>query len=150
MIFKDMDVVHTWFLATSLWKCITKEFQNVVASRLLGDKGRPDLTQIIRCTTTRGKLNQQPPMHQLAVLSTGWGVFFHLALDGVHHNPFLFVVDHCTFSFFLVLVRFSPRPDLAPCSLSYFLSAAPTFVPNLLSPTDIVAPITSHVIDLVT
>ncbi len=44
--------MHTLFLTTSLWKCVTKEFQNVVASRLLGDKGRPDFTQIIRCTTT--------------------------------------------------------------------------------------------------
>jgi len=47
-----------------------------------------------------GRVNQQPPMHQLAILSTGWGAFFHLALDGVHHNPFIFVADHCTFFFF--------------------------------------------------
>jgi hypothetical protein len=45
-------------------------------------------------------MNQQPPMHQLAVLSTGWGAFFHLVLDGVHHSPFLFAVDHYTFFFF--------------------------------------------------
>ncbi len=47
-----------------------------------------------------GRMNQQPPMHQLAVLSTGWGAFFHLVLDGVHHSPFLFAVDHYTFFFF--------------------------------------------------
>jgi hypothetical protein len=33
------------------------------------------------------RMNQQPPMHQLAVLFTGWVVFFHLAPNGVHHSP---------------------------------------------------------------
>jgi hypothetical protein len=46
------------------------------------------------------RVNQQPPMHQLAVLSTGWVAFFHSAPDGVHHNWFLFVANHCTFFFF--------------------------------------------------
>jgi len=95
-------------------------------------------------------MNQQPPMHQLAVLSTGWGAFFHLAPDGVHHNPFLFAADHCIFILFLVLGHFSPGPDLPPCSLSYLLSPTPTFVPYLLSPTDIATLIISYVIDLAT
>jgi len=35
-------------------------------------------------------------------------------------SNFLFVVDHCTFFlFFLVLGHFSLGPDLPPCSLSY-------------------------------
>jgi hypothetical protein len=39
---------------------------------------------------------------QLAVLSIGWAAFFHSAQDGVHHSPFFFASDHCTFfSFFL-------------------------------------------------
>jgi hypothetical protein len=42
------------------------------------------------------KMNQQPPMHQLVILSTGWTMFFHSVPSGVHDNPFLFVVDHCT------------------------------------------------------
>jgi len=50
------------------------------------------------------KVNQQPPMHQLAVLSTGWVAFFHSAPDRVHFNPFLFAVDHCTFSFWFLVV----------------------------------------------
>jgi hypothetical protein len=25
------------------------------------------------------------------------GCVFHSALDGVHHSPFLFAADHCTF-----------------------------------------------------
>ncbi len=45
------------------------------------------------------RVNQQPPMHQLAVLSTGWAVFFHSASDGVYHDPFLFAADHCIFLF---------------------------------------------------
>jgi hypothetical protein len=42
------------------------------------------------------RVNQQPPMHQLAVLSTGWAKSFHSVPDGVHHNPF--------FSFWLLIV----------------------------------------------
>ncbi len=69
------------------------------------------------------RVNQQPPMHQLAVLFTGCLAFFHLAPDGVHRSPFLFAADHCTFFyfFFFVLGRFSwtwPHTYL-PCSLSY-------------------------------
>jgi hypothetical protein len=45
----------------------------------------------------RARVNQQPSMHQFAILSTGWAAFFHSALDGVHHSPFLFVVEHCIF-----------------------------------------------------
>ncbi len=33
--------------------------------------------------------------------------FFHLASDEVHHNPFLFTVDHCTFFWDLFLAIFS-------------------------------------------
>jgi hypothetical protein len=48
-------------------------------------------------------------MHQLAVLSIGWATFFHLAKDGVHHNPsFLgFILGH-----------FFPKPDLTPLPYS--------------------------------
>jgi len=54
------------------------------------------------------------------------------------------------FLFFLVLGRFSPGPDLPPCSLSYLLSAAPTFVLYLLSLTEIVTLIISYAIHLAT
>jgi hypothetical protein len=34
------------------------------------------------------RVNKQSSMYQLAVLSTGWAVFFHLMSDGVHHSQF--------------------------------------------------------------
>jgi hypothetical protein len=53
-------------------------------------------------------------MHQLAVLSTGWVAFFHLAPDGAHHSRFqkvdffLLLTTVLFFSFlFFVLGRFS-------------------------------------------
>jgi hypothetical protein len=48
----------------------------------------------VRMLVFRARVNQQPPMHQLAVLSTRWAVFFHSTSNGVHQSPFLFVVDH--------------------------------------------------------
>jgi len=101
----------------------------------------------------RGSVNQQPPMHQLAILSTRWVAFFHSALDGVHHSRFLFVVDHCAFfffSFFLFLAVF-PGPELThsyPAHFPTLISIAPTLVPYLLSPTDTATLITSYPIDL--
>ncbi len=99
-------------------------------------------------------MNQQPLMHQLGVLSTGCLAFFHSAPDGVHHSPFLFAADHCTFFFlfFLILGRFS-GPDLTHTYLVHFptlISIAPTLVPYLLSPTDTATLITSYHIDLAT
>jgi hypothetical protein len=99
-------------------------------------------------------VNQQPPMHQLAVLSTGWADFFHSVPDGVHHSPFLFGADHCTFYFyfyFLVLGRFSLGPDLThiyPAHLPTLISIAPTLVPYLLSLTDIATIIITYPINL--
>jgi hypothetical protein len=87
-------------------------------------------------------------MHQSVVLSTGWAMFFHSAPNAVHHSPFFFFVDHCTFLFFLFLVVF-------PLDLTYhrvcfptFISTAPTLVPYLLSPTDIATLITNYLINL--
>jgi hypothetical protein len=97
------------------------------------------------------KVNQQPPMHQLAILSTGCLVFFHSAPDGVSDSPFLFVANHCTF-FFRFLVVF-PGPNLTHsyhAHFSTFISTAPTLVPYLLSPTDIATLIISYPIDLAT
>jgi hypothetical protein len=47
-------------------------------------------------------------MHQLAIMSTGWGAFFHLALDGVHHSPFLFAADHCIYLFIFWFLAIFP------------------------------------------
>jgi hypothetical protein len=90
----------------------------------------------------------------LAVLSTGCLAFFHSAPDGVHHSPFLFAADHCTFffCFFLFLAVF-PGPDLThtyPAHFPTLISIAPTLVPYLLSPTDTDTLITSYPTDLAT
>jgi hypothetical protein len=53
------------------------------------------------------RVNQQPPMHQLAVLSTGWVAFFHSVSDGVHHSPFFLLLTHVFLFLFLVRGRFS-------------------------------------------
>jgi hypothetical protein len=101
----------------------------------------------------QARVNQQPPMQQLAVLSTGWAAFFHSAPDGVHHSPFfvlLTIVLLFSFSFFLC-GHFPPGLDLTPSYPAHFptlISTAPTLVPYLLSPTDIVTLITSYPIDL--
>jgi len=52
------------------------------------------------------RVNQQPPMHQLVVVSTGWAAIFHLVSDGVHHITFHFFADHCPFFFLGFLVIF--------------------------------------------
>jgi hypothetical protein len=52
------------------------------------------------------KVKQQPPMYQLVILSIGWVVFSHSASNGVHHSPFLFVTNHCTFFWGLFFVFF--------------------------------------------
>ncbi len=103
------------------------------------------------------RLNQQPPMHQLVILSTRWALFYHSTLDGVHHSPSFFVANHCIFFFFffffLVLGHFSRGPDLThsyPTHFSTFISIAPTLVPYLLSPIDIATLITNYPIDLAT
>jgi hypothetical protein len=40
----------------------------------------------VSCTwsTDVARVNQQPPMHQLAVLSTEWDMFFHSTSDRIH------------------------------------------------------------------
>ncbi len=43
-------------------------------------------------STCSARVNQQPPMDQLAVLSTGCLAFFHSAPDGVHNSSFLFYI----------------------------------------------------------
>jgi hypothetical protein len=86
---------------------------------------------------TEARVNQQPPMHQLVVLSTGWVAFFHSAPDGVHLSPFLYAADHCiffSFFFFLFLAVF-PGPDLTytyPAHFPSLINIAPTLVPYLL------------------
>jgi hypothetical protein len=67
------------------------------------------------------RVNQQPPMHQLAVLSTGWVAFFHSAPNGVHHSLFLFPTNHCTFfSFFFGFWLFFLGPNLTHSYLAHF------------------------------
>jgi hypothetical protein len=98
-----------------------------------------------------GRMNQQPPMHQLAVLSTRWVAFFHSAPDGVHHSRFLFAADHCTFFCFFLFLAVFPGPDLTHSYNVHFptlISIAPTLVPYLLSPTNTATLITNYPTDL--
>jgi len=101
------------------------------------------------------RVNQQPPMHQLAVLSTGCLAFFHSAPDGVHRSPFLFAADHCTFFlFFFLFLAVFPGPDLTPaylpCSLSYLHKYCTNFDTLFNIPTDTATLITSYPTDLAT
>jgi len=103
---------------------------------------------------TWARMNQQPPVHQLAVLSIGWAIFSHLVSNGIHHNPFFFTINHCIYLFmFLVLGHFSPRPDLTHSYFTHlptFISTTPTLVPYLLPHTNITTLITSYLINLAT
>jgi hypothetical protein len=54
------------------------------------------------------RVNQQPPMHQLVVLSTGWAAFFHSVPDGVHHNSFIFAANHCILFIYLFIFTVFP------------------------------------------
>jgi hypothetical protein len=100
------------------------------------------------------RMNQHPPMHQLAILSTKWVAFFHSAPDGVHHNPFLFAIDHYIFKIYcLVLGHFSLGLDLKhsyPIHFPTLISIAPTLVPYLLSPIDTITLIINYPIKLAT
>jgi hypothetical protein len=98
------------------------------------------------------KVNQQPPMQQLAILSTKWAAIFHSTLDGVHHNPF-FLLLTIVFFFGGVLGYFFLGPDLTqnyPLHFPTLISIAPTLKLFLLSPTDIATLITNYPIDLAT
>jgi hypothetical protein len=81
-------------------------------------------------------------------------MFFHLAPDGVHHNPFFFVAEHYIYIYiFFGSWLFSPGPDLTHSYRAHFptfISTAPTLVPYLLSLIDIATLITSYPIDLAT
>jgi hypothetical protein len=65
------------------------------------------------------RVNQQSPMHQLAIMFPGWAMFFHWAADGAHSffplgyvfsfgakwGPFLFAADH----YIIIIIFFVPR-----------------------------------------
>jgi hypothetical protein len=77
----------------------------------------------------RVRVNQHPPVHQLAVLSTGWVVFLHPVPDPVltqHCTGQLFwAADLWPFSFFGCLF---PNPDLTSLQSSH-----PNSLPTLLT-----------------
>ncbi len=74
------------------------------------DEGGPYFSNDLLLGGEGGRVNQQPPMNQLAVLSTGWAAFFHSLLDVVHHSSFLFLfaADHYIFIFILGSSSFFP------------------------------------------
>jgi hypothetical protein len=86
----------------------------------------------------RARVYQQPPMHQLAVLPTGWAAFFHSTPNGVHHKVYFFLLLTTVirfFFFFFVLGCFSLGPDLThsyPAHLLILISSAPTNLGTLL------------------
>ncbi len=78
------------------------------------------------------RVNQQPPMHQLAVLSTGWLRFFIWRQMGFITVHFLLADDHCTFFFGFVLGCFFLGPDLTHSYLTHlstFINIVPTLIP---------------------
>jgi hypothetical protein len=90
-------------------------------------------------------------MHQLAVQSIGWAMFFHSTLDGVYHSSFFFVNHYIIL--YLILDCFSVGPNFIHSYLTHLLTlinTTPTLVPYLLSPVDIATIITNYPIDLVT
>ncbi len=90
-------------------------------------------------------------MHQLAILSTRWAVFFHSTPNGFITIHFFLLLS--TILFFWVLGCFSLGLDLTHNYLVHFptlIHTAPTLVLYLLSPTDIATLITSYRIDLTT
>jgi hypothetical protein len=81
------------------------------------------------------------------------GCIFSFGANGVHHNPFFFVANHCTFLFFLFLVIFPLDVTSHIATLLTFLPSKvlhPTLVPYLLSLTNIATLITSYLINLAT
>jgi hypothetical protein len=58
-------------------------------------------------------------MHQLAILSPGWAVFFHSASDEVHHSLVLFAIDLLVY-FGFVLSCFCLGPDLTHSYSTHF------------------------------
>ncbi len=108
---------------------------------------------MVTVSSQRARVNQQPPMHQLVVLSTGWAPFFYSASDGVLLQSIscLFAGDHCTFFFWFVLGCFFLGPNLThryPTHLPTLLNIVPTLVPYQLSPTNKATLITSYPTDL--
>jgi hypothetical protein len=52
------------------------------------------MMKLVPCYWLAAKMNQQPLMHQLAILSIGWAMLFHFVPNEVHHSPLLFYADH--------------------------------------------------------
>jgi hypothetical protein len=90
-------------------------------------------SQVLIVVANAGQ-NEPGATNALVGCSVHWMgyVFSFSAPYGVHHSPFLFVVDHCTFFSFFWFLAVYPL-DLT-CYLAHFptvLSTAPTLVPYL-------------------
>jgi len=66
----------------------------------------------VRTVVRTARVNQQPPMHQLAVMSIGWATFFHSVPDGVHHTPLPFTADHYIYIYIYIYKFFKKKIDL--------------------------------------
>jgi hypothetical protein len=98
----------------------------------------------LQWVSSRARVNQQPPMHQLAVLFTGWGAFLiwcQMGFIPIHFFSPLIIVFYL---FLFVFYHFFSGPDLTH---SY-----PTHLPIFISIelTDLVVILTTYPTDLAT
>ncbi len=92
------------FMVTGMLESVSRHSLQGYRSVTLFFKDENFRTQLIH----GARVNQQPRMHQLAILSTGWAVLFHSTSDEVHHSPFLSLLIGVFFFFLgLFLVIFS-------------------------------------------
>jgi hypothetical protein len=124
--------------------CINNAMANEITG--FGCRVKPEVEGI-----TWARVNHQPPMHQLAVLSTGWVGIFSFGVGWGSSQS----ISFCCWPlyFFFGSWLFFPGPDLTHSYLAHFftlIGIATTLVPYLLSPTDTTTLITNYPIDLAT
>ncbi len=98
-------------------------------------------------------MNQQPPMHQLAIPLDGLRFFIWCQMGFIIVHFFLLLTIVFIYLFIWFLAIFSLGLDLThsyPAHFPTIISIARTLVPYLLSPTDIATLITNYPIDLTT
>ncbi len=95
--------------------------------RILSAHNIKHTTVLVRTVVRTARVNQQSPMHQLAVLSTGWATFFHSVPDGVQHNPLPFTADHyiyIIFGLFFIALFLNLTSHIATLITSYSIDLA--------------------------
>jgi hypothetical protein len=88
--------------------------------------------QLIRMLLEQARVNQQPPMHQFSVLSTGWAAFFIGRQMGASQSNCFCCWPLYFYLFIAFLGRFFSGPDLTDSYPPHFLTLiniVPTLVP---------------------